>query len=331
MIITRSCSTFASPSALRHTLRHLKGKRNYSSALFLVVLAAIVATCAVGCGAGGDGESGSPAVERDRQLLDGLSLQGVRSGSYDALFFLDNETQGEAVQWGAEGPFIRHGGSLETNARLESTASGPLTLGTLLDLGDRTILGFGGKSYRLPASTSGQASQASSDCQRSLEGIEFDTLVKNLSTKPEPVGETTLEGDLRLDALLAALNDLTAPSACGFLLKEAGVSPQALAALEAEVERTFKESKATFTFDKDHVLTAFSLGIWVESPPPKPEEVDGTLTVSLSRVNEVDELAAPPSAKALDAQSQAANAAQRSRVEGWIGLVNAVFASLAGS
>lgn len=294
--------------------------------LVLVALAAI-AVSASGCGGGGDAVS--PA-ERDRQLLGETSLAGVRSGIFDAQFFLDNETKAVAVQWGAEGPFIRSGGALRTKARLEFAGLEGLTLGKLLVLGDRTILGWGGKSYRLPAQPSEQVSQASFDCQRVLEGIEFDSLVKNLGRKAEPVGETTVEADLRLDALLAALHRLTASSACGPLLEEAGVSPQALGALEAQVLRTFKKSEATFTFNKDHVLTGFSLGIWVESPPPKSEEIDGILTVRLSRINEVDELGESPPAKALDARAPEASAAQRSRVEGWAGLVDAVVGALAG-
>jgi len=38
-----------------------------------------------------------------------------------------------------------------------------------------------------------------------------------------------------------------------------------------------------------------------------------------------------PSAKALDAQVREASPAQQSKVEGWIGLVDAVLDSLAGS
>jgi hypothetical protein len=290
---------------------------------------AVALACAVGCGGGGDEEVGSPAAERDRQLLEETSLRKVRSGYFDATFFLDNETKAVAVQWGAEGPFIRSGGTLQAKARWEFAGLDGLKLGRLLVLGDRTILGSGGNSYRLPAPMSAPASQASSDCRRSLEDFDFTALVKNLNTKPEPVGETTVEGDLRLEPLLAALRRLTAPSVCGSLLRAAGMSPQALGALEAQVERTFKKSEASFTFDKDHVLTGLSLGIYVESPPPGQEEIDGILTVDLTRVNEVGELSGSPSTKTIDAQAPEASTVQRSRVEGWIGLVDAVLSSLA--
>ena len=287
-----------------------------------------MATSAVGCG--GEGDTVPSAAEHDRQLLGEISLRGVRSGYFDATFFLDNETKRVAVQWGAEGPFTHTGGRLQTKERWEFAGLDGLTLGTLLVLGDEATLGSGGTSYRLPAALSEQATRAGSGCQEALEDIDFGTLVKGLSIEPEPVGESTIRGTLRLHALLAALHRLTPPSVCGFLLREAGVSPQALGALEAQIESTFKKSEATFTFDKDHVLTGISLGIWVESPPPRQEEVDGTLTVHLSRINEVGQLDGPPAAKAADAPVREASASQQSRVEGWVGLVDAVFGALGG-
>lgn len=292
------------------------------AALFLLIALAAAATCAGGCGGGGD-ENASSAAERNRQLLEEIGLNGVSSGSYDAAFFVDNETKAVAVQWGAEGPFTRSGGRLQTKTRWEDAALDGLRLGTLQVLGNKTILGSGGKSYGLPTGSS----EATPGCQAALEEIDFVTLVKNLRVKPEPALEITkIEGALRLDALLGALHRLKAASACGPLLEQAGLSPRALSALEAEVKSTFKKSEAVFTFGKDHILTQLSLGIWVESSPPKPEEVDGILTVSLSDVNEVDELGGPT----LNGKTQEASSAQRSRAEGWIGLVDAVVGALAG-
>lgn len=284
-----------------------------------------------GCGGGSDGETVSPAVERAQRLLDETSLlHGVKSGFLDSSVFVDNETRAVAVQWGAEGPFKRSGDALEANARWESAGLDGLELGKLLLLGEPTILSSGGKSYRITGAPSEQTSQASSNCQRLLEGIDVNSLVKNLSTKPEPVGETTVEAELRVHAFLATVSRLTAPPACGSLLEAVGISPQSVSALEAEVEATFKKSEVKFIFNKDRVLTGVSIGIWVESPPPKPEEIDGTLTVSLSRINEGEEIAGSPSTEALEARAGKASPAQRTAVEGWIGLVNAVFASLSG-
>jgi hypothetical protein len=305
----------------------LTGKQNYLAVYVLVLIAAMALS--VGCGGAGDADSVSSAAERDRQLLQETSLAGVRSGYLDASFFVDNETKAVAVQWGAEGPFMRSDGGLQANARLESAQLDGVTLGALLVHDDRTILRLGDRSYHLPAPLPEETSQASSDCQQSLEDIDFGTLVKNLDTRPEPVGETTIEGDLRLPALIAALHRLNARSACGSLLEAAGVSPPALGALETKVKETFKKSEATITFNKDHVLTGISLAMWVESPPPKSEEIDGILTVTLSHINQTGKLGGSSSGKALAARARVATPAQRSAVEGWIGLVDAVLGSLA--
>ncbi|MGN6201616.1 MAG: hypothetical protein ACTHNY_04350 [Solirubrobacterales bacterium] len=291
--------------------------------LLLSALLVATAACAGGCGGGGDKGTASPAADRGHQRLGEIDLRGVRSGDYDATFFVDNETKRVAVQWGAEGPFRRSGDKLETETRWEDAGLDGLTLGTLLVLDDEAILGSGGKSYRVPAPTPG----ATAGCQAALEEVDFATLVQNLRVKPEPTLEITkIEGTLRLDALLEALDRLTAPSACGSLLRQAGLSAPTLEALETQVKSTFKKSEATFTLNEDHVLTGLSLGIWIETAPPKPEEIDGILTFSLSGINEVGKLKAAPA----DAEVEEASKAQRSKVEGWIGLANAVVGALAG-
>jgi len=298
----------------------------------LLALLVAMAAFTAGCGGGSDGETVSPAVARAQRLLDETTfLQGVKSGYLDSSVFVDNETKQVAVQWGAEGPFKRAGNTLEANARWEFAGLDGLRLGKLLVLGEPTILSSGGESYRITGAPSERTSQASTNCQQLLEGIDVDSLLKNLSTKPEPVGETTVEAELRLHAFLATVSRLTAPSACGALLEAIGISPQSVSALEAQVEATFKKSEVSLIFNKDHVLTGVSIGIWVESPPPKPEEIDGTLTVSLSRINEGEAIAGSPSTEALEAKAGKASPVQRTAVEDWIGLVNAAFASVAGS
>lgn len=298
----------------------------------LLTLLVVMVASTAGCGGGSDGETISPAEARGQRLLDETSLlHDVKSGYLDTSVFVDNETKAVAVQWGAEGPFKRSGGTLEANARWEFAGLDGLRLGKLLVLGEPTILSSGGKSYRITGAPSQRTSQASANCQRLLEGIDVDSLVKNLNTKPEPVGETTVEAELRLHAFLATVSRLSAPSACGSLLEAIGISPRSVSALEAQVEATFKKSELSLIFNRDHVLTGVSLGIWVESPPPKPEEIDGILTIGLSRINEGGEIAGSSSTEALEAKAGKASSAQRSAVEGWIGLVNAVFASLAGT
>lgn len=303
--------------------------KSASGRLIAVTLLAVLGAYLSACGgsASDTGGEGSGSESPLMQLLGEASLSAVRSSYFEALFFLDNETREEAVQWRAIGPYQRaHEGALRANARYEHAGiydgTTSATRGSLLILGGRTLFRHNGKDYRLPP---GEASELAATCQRALEAVDFDALVKNLSSKPEPVMEATvIEGVLDLHAMFGVLHRLMAPSACGKVVQGAGVSPVALKALEAVVKKTFKKSVATFTIDKDHVLTGISLGIWVESSPPKPEEIDGTLTVNLSRINEIAAIHESPAAKSAYAGSRQPPAQQLSRVEAWTGVVGAV-------
>lgn len=294
----------------------------------------LLSICPLSCGSDSStGGSGSPAM----QLLSEASLKTVRSGYFEALFFLDNETAQEAIQWRALGPFLRsERGDLQTNARYENagTYEGATieTRGVLSLLGGRTLFRLDGRAYSLPRSLSQGSVQGASGCQRALEGTDFEALLQNVRRGAQPVAEATvIEGDLNPSAVLAALHRVMSPSACGKLVQAAGASSRVLGALETEVRRNFKKSEAAFTIDKEHVLTGIKLAIWIETPPPRPEEIDGTLTVNLSRINEVAAIRESPGARAIYAGSREPTAAQLGRIEAWVGLVGTVLRALEGA
>jgi hypothetical protein len=309
-----------------------------------LALMAVMGICPMACGGGdattskGGGGVKVPPVDSGPQLLNKASLSGVHSGWFEAFFDLDNETKGEEVQWRTSGPFLRpRKKALQVNAQYEVAGIYDGTArqgrGGLLVLNDQTLFRRNGKAYRWLGSLSGQGSSTTlaSGCQQALEGIKFDTLVKKLRSNPNPEEESTMiEGNLRLHAVLNALSRLNTPSACGGLLAAAGVSSRTLSVLEAQVKGTFKKSVATFTVGWDHVLTGLELGIWVNSPAPKQEEVDGRLIVTLSSINEISVIRESPGEKSIEADSQQPTTGQRGSVEAWVGLVGAVFGSLEG-
>lgn len=303
-----------------------------TAAVLLAALAVFPLACGGGSG-GNSSETKSPAM----QLLSEASLKTVHSGYFEALFFLDNETAQEATQWRALGPFLRpQRGDIQTNARYEhaGTYEGATTetRGVLSLLGGSTLFRLDGRAYSLPRSLPQDSAQAASGCQRGLEETDFEALLQNVRRGAEPVAESTvIEGDLEPNAVLAALHRLMSPSACGELVQAAGASSRVLDGLETEVRRNFKKSEATFTIGKEHVLTGIKLAIWIETPPPRPEEIDGTLTVNLSRVNEIAAVRESPAARAIYGGSRQPTAGQLSRLEAWVGLVGAVLGALEGA
>ncbi len=301
----------------------------------LLLLAAAVASCGDGGGSATEqgAEAGGPGTKAE-QLLEEASWEQLESGTLGARFTLDDETEGEAIQWRASTPFVRGepGEVPQLNVRYEAAGvyGGEVTQerGRLVVLGDRTVWQHDGASYELDRRL-GEDSGGS--CLEAFEGIELSRLMKNLRARPVPESRSSyVEGELDMPAALRALDGLTAGSACGRYLAAAGVSLTGLKALEGQVASSLKKTEATFTIQGNRILTDVELGVWVELPAPDGREIDGRFAMNLNAANEVETVEGPAAEAAFEGAGKL-NGDQVRTLDAGATVIAALWGALAGS
>jgi hypothetical protein len=299
--------------------------------VLLSCLLVALAVSMVSCGSSATDTGSEQASVDARRLVDDATLAGVDSGRLEARFELDNETRGEAVQWSVSTPFVGLGRAHgpELNARYEESGvyGGEIYKGNgrVLALADQTVLRVEGDTFgsRGPLFSGGDA-----DCERVLESIQVSRLLRNISSRSAATKETTLvNAELDLSSFLGVLDDMLGSDACGHLLEQAGVPIERVEGLMAEVEDNFDKSEVTFTIGKDHALEGVGIGIWVRSPAPDAEEIDGRLEVVLSRFGEIKRVVSGTAARKLSANSDA-DAEQLAQLEAGAALLRSLLNSL---
>lgn len=305
--------------------------RFFATVSLLLLAVAVLGAC--GNGSSSSDTTTSDPSARALRILASANLRDVESGWFSGRFNLDNETRGEAIQWRGS-IFFRHRGKRGTpqlNGRFEGAGvydgADTRTSAGLVVAAGRGIIRHEGAVSEFPSGVLENPTQVSTGCSEALEAVRVGSLVETLRVKPAAAtGTTLLEGTLDLPATLAALNRLIAPGACLEALEAAGISLAPLSHLEAMVARTVKKTEVAFEILEDNTLTGLTVGIWVESQNPKPEEVDGILVLGLTQVNRTKKVHEPLWAKrqglpeAEEAQQQALSAAA--------GMVEALVAAL---
>ena len=296
--------------------------------LLLAALAAL-ATAFAACG------SSDKSSEDPQQVIDNASLEGVNSGDIDlSLGIKSAGEEGGDVSVSLSGPF--QSGSKGNLPQLALTASAKGSAksesidfeGGLTLLSDRAYVNYQGTEYEVDPTTFGfvkssfeQAQQQGGSeanpadvtaCQEAATGLKVGDFVDNLTNDGSAdvggTGTTKISGDLNVGAAIDAIIKLTENPACSSQLEAAGPLPIGeLEAAKGELTSAVKQAHVEVYVGDDDIIRKLEAELTIEPKGTSNEKVEVDLSLSLSGVNEEQEISAPANAKPLEGLFQKLN------------------------
>jgi hypothetical protein len=292
----------------------------------LVLLAAMaaLATAFAACGGSSDKSSEDP-----QKVIDNASLEGVKSGNIDlSLGIKSAGAEGGNVDVSLSGPF--QSGSKGDLPEVSMTASAKGSAkgedidfeGGLTLLSDRAYVNYEGTEYEVDPTTFGfvksgfeQAQQqgggAESNpadvaaCQEAATGLKVADFVDNLSNEGsadvDGTGTTEISGDLNVGAAIDAIIKLTENPACASQLEAAGPLPIGeLEEAKSELTGAVKKAHVDVYVGDDNIIRRLAAEMTIEPKGSGSEKVEVDFDLSLSGVNEEQDISAPADAKPLE-------------------------------
>jgi hypothetical protein len=290
-------------------------------ALFAVLTA--IATVFAACG--GSDDSGGSSNEDPQKVLEGASLEGVKSGEFDLSLHVTSEgKEGGDVEVQLGGPFEAGAKGELPQAEVSAEASGSAEgedidfEGALTLLTDRGFIEYEGTSYEIDPTTFGlvksaleqsQQQEGKSNvtaCQKAAEGIKFsqfaEELVNEGTADVEGTSTTKISGDLNAGGAIDALIQLTEDPACSSQLKAAGPLPIGeLEEAKCELSKALKKAHVDLYVGDDDIVRKVAAELTIQPPEASGEKVELEMELTLSGVNEEQSFSEPSEAKSLEA------------------------------
>jgi hypothetical protein len=288
----------------------------------LAVLAALT-TAFAACGSSDSDKSG----EDPQTVVDDATLEGVKSGNLELTVGIKAEgDEGGDIDVSLSGPF--QAGAKGDLPQLAMTASangsaegekvdfeGGLTL-----LSDRAYVNYEGTEYEVDQTTFGfvksgfeQAQQEGGSegnpadvtaCQEAASGFKVGDFVNDLtndgSADVDGTATTKISGDLDVDGAISAIIKLAEDPACSSQLEAAGPLPIGeLEAAKGEVASAVKKAHVEVYVGDDNIIRRLVAELTIEPQGSSKEKVEANIDLTLSEVNEEQEITAPANAKPL--------------------------------
>ena len=289
------------------------------------LLAALAAVAAVftACGSSSDKSSEDPQT-----VIDNASLEGVKSGDIDLSLGINSEgDEGGNIDVSLSGPF--QSGSKGDLPQLAMTASAKGSAkgedvdfeGGLTLLGDRAYVNYEGTEYEVDPTTFGfvksgfeQAQQQGGSesnpadvtaCQDAATGLKIGDFVDNLtndgSADVDGTSTTKVSGDLNVGGAIDAIIKLTENPACSSQLEAAGPLPIGeLEEAKGELTSAVKKAHVEVYVGDDDIIRKLAAEMTIEPQDAADEKVEVELELTLSGVNEEQDISAPSGAKPLN-------------------------------
>jgi hypothetical protein len=282
----------------------------------LTALATVFAAC-------GSSDSSS---DDPQQVVDSATLEGVESGDIDLSLAVKSEgDEGGDIDVSLSGPF--QAGSGKDLPELALTASAKGTVegddvdfeGGLTLLADRAFVNYEGTEYEVDPTTYGfvksgfeQAQQQGGSegnaadvtaCQEAAAGLEvrdfIDDLESDGNADVDGTETTKVSGDLNVGGAIDAIIKLTEDPACSTQLEAAGPLPIGdLEEAKGEITGAVKEAHVDVYVGDDDIVRRLVAELKIE-PQDTNEKVEIDLDLTLSGVNEEQDISAPANAKPL--------------------------------
>jgi hypothetical protein len=292
-----------------------------SRSRFIVLLLALAALAAGLAACGG----GSSSDSDPQEVIDGATLEGVESGKVDLSLHVKAEgEEGGDIDVSLSGPFQGAGPEslpqLDMKAKVNGEASGEKLNfdGGLTLLSDRAFIEYKGTEYEVDPTTfgfvksgfeqaeqeGGAEGQENTACQKAATELKVGEFVDNLKNEgSEDVdGESTtkVSGDLNVKGAIDAIIKLTENPACSSSLAAAGPLPlEELEKIKGEVGSAVKKAHADVYVGDDGIVRKVDTELTIE-PKTGEEKVELEFELTLSEVNEEQDIAAPKGAKPLE-------------------------------
>ena len=292
---------------------------------FLIALAALAALTAVLAACGDDGSDNSDA--NPKAVVEKATLEGIESGEVDlSLEVKASGKEGGDLTVSLSGPFqsAEEGGKpqFDLDAEVSGEMQGePVDFdGGLVLLPSSAYVNYEGTEYEVDPTTfsfvesainqaqqKGGGGQGSAACQNVAEGTDLSSFIDNLKNEGSAdVGgtETTkLSGDLDVSGAIDTFESLTEDPACSAQLEAAGEipSPAELAEAEKELNRSLKTAHVELYVGDDDIVRRIVADLTLEPKESDggPSNVDVALDLTLTGVNESQEIPVPDNAKPL--------------------------------
>lgn len=296
----------------------------------IVLLAALVALASVlaACGGGGGNSStgGGDSGEDPQKVIEGATLEGVKSGNLDLTLNVNAEgDSGGNVKVKLSGPFEAGAKgelpqlAMKINGNGEASGQNVNFDGDLTLLSDRAFIGYEGEEFEVDPTTFGfvrsafeQAEQeqggqemGTTACQKAAAGIKFGDIVENLSndgTEDVEGTETTkLSGDLNVSGAIDTIVKLSEDPACSSELEAAGPLPLGeLENAEDEVKSAVKKAHVEVSVGDDHIVRKVAAELSIEPKDAAGEKVELEFELSIGEVNEKQSFPTPSGAQPIE-------------------------------
>jgi len=293
---------------------------------FLLASAALLAlaTGLVACGGGGNSSKDPQTV------IDDATLQGVQSANLDVSLGIEAKgKEGGNLKVSLSGPFEAEEGEklpqLDMTAKVNGSFNGEDVKfdGGLVLLPNSAYVNYQGTYYEVDPTTFSfvesalkkaqqQGGGKSSDltaCQEAAGKLKVADFIDNLENEGSAdVGGTSttkVSGDLNISGAIDSVVKLVEDPACGSQLGAAGPLPSAgeLNQAKNQVKSAVKASKVEVYAGDDNIVRRVSAQLKIEPPKSSgsgPKSVELNLDLSLTGVNEGQEISAPKGAKPLN-------------------------------
>ncbi len=289
----------------------------------LLLFAALIAlaTAFAACGSGSDNSSADP-----QEVIESATLEGVESGNVDLSLSIKAEgKEGGDVSVSLSGPFESGAGNDLPKLAMTASAKGSAEgddidfEGGLTLLADRAYVNYEGTDYEVDPTTFGfvksaleQAQQQGGGesnpadvtaCQEAAAGLKLGDFADNLenegSVDVDGTSTTKLSGDLDVGGAIDAVIQLAEDPACSTQLEAAGPLPIGeLEKAKDEVASAVKKAHVEIYVGDDDIVRKVAAELTIE-PKDAGEKVEVDLSLTLSGVNEEQDIAAPSGARPL--------------------------------
>jgi hypothetical protein len=290
----------------------------------LTLFAALIALASLLGACGGGSSSDDPQT-----IVDEATFQGIESGDID--LSLDIGTKGEKsgqVDVSLSGPFQSESEAELPELDLTAKANGSIGGekvdfdGGLTLLGSKAYVAYEGTEYAVDSTTfnfvksmlrqqSGGGSSEVTACQEAASDLEVADFIEGLSDgSSADVGgtdTTKVSGELNASGALDALSELIDDPACSEQLSAAGggplPTPAELDKAKGTVQDSVKNAHVDLYVGDDHIIRRIEAKATIEPPAGSDNEgverVDLELDLTLTGVNEDQEISAPQATKPL--------------------------------
>jgi hypothetical protein len=290
----------------------------------ILVLLAALAALTIAFAACGDSDKSS---EDPQSVIDSATLEGVESGNVDLSLGIKSEGKesgdvdvrlsGAFQSTGKDLPELAMTASAKGSAKGEDVDfEGGLTL-----LGDRAFVNYEGTEYEVDPTTFGFVKSAFEQaqeqggaeesnpadvtaCQEAAAGLDVGDFVDNLSNDGsadvDGTSTTKISGDLNVGGAIDAIVKLTENPACSKQLEAAGPLPIGeLEEARDELTSAVKEAHVEVYVGDDDIIRRLAAELTIEPKDAAKEKVEVEFDLTLSGVNEEQDISAPSGAKPL--------------------------------